>query len=222
MKKYRLSSSAERFAAFSISALLLAGMAVLLRILWGDWFSFTLCAAACLLVAAVLVFYVLNLNRAACVPQGDQAQLAVLGYPDVTVDLAQARSVETAAYQAGPIATRTVIFRDDSGNAVATVPTFFTAWQGAAAEPMAMKLAEDLNLEFKPSLQGWEYDPRLRREHQKEVAAQEKKQRKEKIARLKAKLLRKPLAAEAAQEHPEEEQEYEYTGINYDALDDIK
>ena len=226
MKTYRLSSAAERAAGLLISLLLVLCMVFLLRLLWGDLLSFLICAIACLLVAAALGFYTANLFKAACIPHQEDIIMEVKGYPDSFIYLSDAATLETAAYKNGPVATRTLVFRDAAGEVTATVPTFFTTNQGAQAEPLAMELAQVLGIAFKPTLEPWEYDNKLRKQHQKELAEAEKAARAEKFRSLKAKLLRKGKPTEAASSLSEEEvsvmEETESDGINYDAMDDMK
>lgn len=229
MKSYRLSSLSERIAAVAISAVLVLCMAVLVLLLRADPVSFIICMLASLLVAAGLGFYVLNLFKAACIPHQEDVLLEVKGYPGTFVLLADAVCLETAAVKTGPVTTRTLIFTDANGQVTASVPTFFTANQGALAEPLAMELARELDLSFKATLEPWEYDKEKRKEHQKELALAEKKARKEKLQALKAKILRKPEAGKPTPDLSEEVsvpdgifEEQSSDGINYDALDDEK
>lgn len=226
MKTYRLSSAGERTAGLLISLILLLCMAFLLRLLWGDLLTFVICAVSCLLVAAGLGFYLINVFRAACIPHQEDILMEVKGYPDYFVYLSDAASLETVAYKNGPMVTRTLVFRNASGEVTATVPTYFTSNQGVQAEPLARELAEVLGIAFKPSLEPWEYDKQLRRQHQKELAEAEKTARADKFRTLKEKFLRKGKAAEATPALSEEEvsvtEEMESDGINYDAMDDMK
>ncbi len=225
MKSYRLSSTSERVAGLSIFAAVLICIGFLIYALRGDTLSFIICMITGLLVAAGLGFYVVNLFLAACVPLS-QGRLEVKGLPNQILDLSQATSLETAAYQNGPIATRVLVFKDGNDAPVATVPTFFTSHQGAQAEPLAIELAQVLEIAFKPTLQVWEYDSEQRKEHEKELAAAEKAARRERFRALKAKILRKTGADASAPVFseevvsPEDTEIIESDGINYDALDD--
>lgn len=230
MKIRRLSAFSERITSICICAVLILCMVVLVIALSADFLSFMICLLASALVIAGLIFYLANLFKAACIANPSEKKLEVKGFPDYTVDLSEAAALQTAPYKNGPGATRTLVFTDAQGEVVASVPTFFTANQGAQAEPLAMSLADDLGLAFHATLESWEYDPQKRKEHMREVAAQEKAARKEKFRALKAKLLRVAGAGEPAPTHPEEERldisleepEEVSDGINYDALDDIK
>lgn len=232
MKIHRLSSSAERITGVCICAVLILCMVFLVIALSADFLSMLICLLASLLVTAGLVFYMANLFKAACTSKPAEKKLEVKGFPDYTVDLSEAVSLRTAPYKNGPGATRTLVFLNDQEEVVASISTFFTANQGAQAEPLAMELAKELGLAFHATLEVWEYDAEKRKEHMKEVAAQEKAARKEKFRALKAKILRMAGAGEPAPTDPEEEQanidineepeEYKSDGINYDALDDIR
>lgn len=230
MKKYRLSSVSERIAGVCISGIMTLCMVALVIVLSGDVLSFLICLLCCLLVAAGLGLYVANLHKAACVPHPAERKIAVKGFPDYSVDLSEAVSLETAAYKNGPMATRTLVFADAKGEVVAAIPTFFTANQGAQAEPLAMELAQVLHLTFKPSLEIWEYDKEARKEHQKQLAEAEKAARIEKFRALKAKILRMagagsmptPTTPKEEKSDADDLEILESDGINYDALDDEK
>ena len=229
MKIHRLSSSVERITAVCICAILILCMAFLVIALSADFLTFVICLLSSLLVCAGLIFYVSNLFKAACIPHAAEKKLEIKGFPDYTLDLSEAVTLQTAPYKNGPGATRTLVFTNDKDEVVASVPTFFTANQGAQAEPLAMDLAQQLGLSFTGTLEPWEYDPEKRKEHLKEAAEKEKAVRKEKFRALKAKFLRMTGAGEPAPIKPEEEESYLDTedelstdGINYDALDDQK
>lgn len=229
MKKYRLCSPMERFTGLLVSLACVACMVLLVVALRGDVLMMVICGAAGLLVAAGLTFYIVNLFRTACVPDVEQGKMLVRGLPDWSFDLTGTVSLETAEFKNGPMATRTLVFRDEAGEVTASVPTFFTANQGAQAEPLAMELAKALELSFLPKLEPWEYDKEKRKEHEKELARAKKEERRAKIRALKAKLLRKAGAETRTGAVPEEDMsmmdEEVYAGsdgVNYDALDDEK
>ena len=150
MNQFRFSSPAERVSAAVISAVCVACMAILVFLLKGDLFSFIICMLASVLVTAGLGFYVLNLFKAACIPHADTMTLEVKGILDFTVQLSDAICLETAGMKTGPIVTRSLIFTDETGQTVASVPTFFTANQGAQAEPLAIELAKALGISIEP------------------------------------------------------------------------
>ena len=226
MKKYRLSSAAERTTALLICFVLIVCMVFLLALLRGDMLSFIICMLASVLVAAGLGFYVWNLFKAACVPHQEDCILEVKGFPDSFVHLSDIVSLETVAMKNGPVTTRALVFLDGNGQVAASVPTFFTANEGAQAEPLAMELAQVLGISFKATLEPWEYDREKRKEHERESALAEKARRREKVQALKAKILRKPEAGKPAPDLSEEvsvlDENLGSDGINYDALDDEK
>ena len=228
MKNFRLSSVQERISAVAISVILLSFMSLLLVLLRNDLLSFIICMIASLLVSAGLVFYVMNLFKAACIPHQEDQILEIKGYPGSFVHMNEVVCLETVAVKNGPVTTRTLVFTDANQQVIAAVPSFFTANAGAQAEPMAMELAKVLGISFKASLEPWEYDKQKRREHEKEVALAEKAERKKKIRALKAKLLRKSEADKSAPSPSEDVAVFENSfeevsdGVNYDALDDEK
>lgn len=225
MKRFSLSGSRERITGSLIAVFLLVCMGLLIAALRTDVLSLIICVVASFLVAGGLVFYLVNLYRAQCIVSRESKDLDIRGIPDYKLNISGAVSLKTGEFKAGPVVTRIVIFSDGEGNVVATLPTFFTADQGAQAEPMTMELAAALGLKFEPTLEKWQYDAQARREHSKAVAEEEKHRRKENFQALKAKLLRKPLVQEApAQEEAgfEYEEEMSDGGINYDILDDVK
>lgn len=227
MKKYRLFTAAEQISGILISLILVLCMVFLVFALRGDLLACLICIPACLLVAAGLGFYMANIFRAACIPHPEAGTLEVKGLPDCTLSMEGVVSLKTMAYKNGPVTTRTLVFSDRDDNVVHAVPTFFTAAQGAQAEPLAIALAQDLGLAFQPTLESWEYDREKRKQRQKDLAQEEKARRKARFRALKAKLLRKPEAGEPAPGLREEEpsrwdsKEAENSdGINYDLLDD--
>lgn len=229
MKTYRLSSAGERVSGGVISGLLVLCMGVLLYFLRGDLLSVIIAAIAAMLVTLVLAFYLVSLYKASCVPYPDEKRVTVRGIPDYSLDLSRAACVETAACQNGPVVTRTIVFSDLRGETVAAIPTFFTSHQGAKAEPVAMELAEALDISFRASLEAWEYDKEKRREHERETTRAEKEARKAKMRSVKEKLLRKTGTEKTDRVFTEEEPfdtgnitAEESDGINYDALDDEK
>lgn len=232
MKVFRLSSASERVTGVCISGLMLAGIVLLLLALRGAWLSFLLCAAVGLLLLAGIGIYIWNLLCAACIPQGE-GKLLVRGLPRYTMDLSGAVGLETAACKNGPMTTRSLRFTDENGEVVGTLQTFFTARQGAKAEPLARELAQALGLRFRPQLEPWEYDSAARKAHQRELDEQEKAARKERTRRLKEKIFRTAGKGKPAPAHSEEDlaqtaqaSDDAYgaaeDGINYDAMDDLR
>ena len=228
MNIYRLSSAAERAAAVLISLILFFCMVLLLILLWAEPLSFLICMLASVLVSAGLGFYILNLFKAACIPHREDMILEVKGVPDSFVHLSDAVCLETVAVKNGPVTTRSLVFTDDNGQITASVPTFFTANEGAQAEPLAREIAQAMGISFKANLEPWEYDKQKRKEHRKELALVEKQERKQHLRSLKAKILRKAEEGKPTPALSEEvsvsdgNYEMDSDGINYDALDDEK
>lgn len=229
MRIHRLSSAAERISAVIVTAVLALLMGLLLYAFRREPLTLVLTGLAVLLVAAVLAFYLMSLFRAACRADARKKELIIRGVPNDSLDLSQAVSVKTVPCGTGPISTRALIFSDSAGDPIATVPTFFTARQGARAEPLAAALAQELGLSFQPSLEPWEYDKKQRAEHEKEAARARAAARNEKLRALKAKIFPGKAAEPSVPASPEEDlpaqgevSDLESGEINYDALDDEK
>ena len=226
MNKYHLSSTQDRIAGTIVALLLSSMMALLVFLLSKDILTLIITLICVILVLAVLIFYVLSLYKAACTTLPDEKKLVVNGFPDCSYDLTDAVSAQTVSYKSGSLATRMIVFYDEGNEVIASVPTFFFSRQGATAEPVAKEIAAALGLSFIPSLEPWEYDSKLRREREKEVAQKEKETRKRKFQALKNKLLRRPNTETSAPSPLEEMDlnlfEDSSDGINYDALDDEK
>lgn len=223
MKRFSLCSARERITASILCVMLIVCMVLLICILRFDLFSVLICTVACLAVGAGLVFYVMNLYRCGITVGKGESTLLVHGFPEYKVDLKGAVNVQTAAFKNGPVATRTLVFCDEAGNAVASIPTFFTVNQGAYAEPLARELANELGMVFHATVPVWEYDKEERREHRKQLELEEKQRRRETIQRIKARLFRIPGAAapkETEESVIEKEEAFVSDSINYDALDD--
>lgn len=218
MNSFRLSSPGERAAGVVVSAVMAAGLLLLVIFLWGDWLACLVCIAAGLLLTAGLGLYVANLLKAACVPLGRE-KLIIRGVPEETLELSSAVCLETVPQSSGPVARRMLVFTDAQGAVVASVPTYFTRNQGAQAEPVARELAAAMGLRFQPSLEPWEYDPQARKEHQAQQQAREKAARREAFRRIKEKLSGKKAQSSSA---PTASEEQEDPDINYDALDDLR
>lgn len=188
MKKYQLSTAAERTAGILFSVAMIAVLIVLLFVLKDDLTVLLLTASGVVLVVGILVLYVLNVSKAACVADPETKTLRVLGFQERTIDLTKVACLETITVKSGHVESRSLAFTDAEGAVVAVVPTYFTSKRGVLAEPMAKEMAQDLGLEFRANVPAWEYDKEAMKIHEKEVAEQEKadaKARKE--ARQKAK-----------------------------------
>lgn len=223
MHTYQLSSSSERIAGAVMSLFIAIIMGLLVWLLRKDTLMLIILVMVGILVLVMLSLYMANLFRSACAPKPEEQTLEVAGLIGCRLDLKEAKSVETRPMTSGPVTTRVILFTDAKGNALETVPTFFTVHGGAQAEPVARDIARDLGLTFKENLEPWEYDSKARKEHDAAESAERKAARREKLARIKAKFSSGKAKADVKPAPaPEEEKEIFEDNINYDALDDEK
>lgn len=223
MRTYRLSSSSERIVGTVISLMVALVPGALVWLLRKDIMMLIIMALAGIIVIAMLVLYMVNIYKSACTPLPEERGLEVSGLLGCRLDLSQAVSVESRAMTSGPVTTRVIVFLDEKGEALETVPTFFTVHGGAEAEPLARDLARDLGLSFRETLEPWEYDPEARKAHEEALAAEQKAARREKIAKIKEKFSSgKARAGTEPTPAPKEENGSLEESINYDALDDEK
>lgn len=188
MKKFYLSTPAERTVGIIYSVIMSAVLVLLIFALRNDLTIMLLTAAGVVLVVGVLVLYVLNVSKAACIPDAENKTLRVEGFQERNIDLSNAVCLQTVTVKSGHVEGRKLVFTDAEGNVVATVPTYFTSKRGILAEPMAKELAAALGLEFLANVPEWEYDEEAAKAHDLEVAQQEKEEAKaRKEARQKAK-----------------------------------
>lgn len=179
MKEFRLSTPADRATGISISvgAIVCLGLLVYsLRDQLGLMIVFGLFS---LLITVLLVCYVVNVLRAACIVDMENQSMEVRGTVNFTVDISKVVLLQTAASRMGHTVMRTLIFTDADDQTVAAVPTMFLAKQGVQAEPMAKEMARELGIAFKETVPLWEYDAEAFKQHQKEVAEQQKRETKE-------------------------------------------
>lgn len=228
MKTYKLSSAADRFLGIVFSAVALVVIGLLLLILRGNRLMTILVGVAFLLLCVGLGYYALNLFKAAVIVTPSKKELIVRSFPsERTMDISEAVQLQTMPVENGQNTVRILVFTNEKGEAVASVSTFFTFNHGVYAEPMAIELAKTLGISFKPTLEPWEYDKEKRKEHEKELALQEKQDKKKGFQTLKNKLLcwagrqeAEPASAEEDTRNAEEYMEQEAETVNYDALDD--
>lgn len=178
MKKFYLSTQAERTAGIAFSAVMIVAMAAMLLLLKDNMTMLLLTAAGVALVSAGLVYYCLSVVKAAVVAVPEEKKLQVEGIRSYTLDLTNAACLETITVKNSQSVTRALAFTDAEGNVVGVVPTMFTSKQGVQAEPMAIELAQVLGLEFKANVPRWEYDEEARKVHEEEVARQQKEEAK--------------------------------------------
>lgn len=178
MKKYPLSTSAERTVGILFSFAMIAALALLLYALRGNLTYLLLIGLCVLLVSAILILYVLNVGKAACVYDPQANSLKVVGFRDYTIDLNKVACIQTIAVKTGQVESRSIAFTDAEGAMVAVVPTYFTSKRGVMAEPMAKQMAMDMGIEFQENVPAWEYDDEARKIHDAEVIQQEKEEAK--------------------------------------------
>lgn len=174
MKKYQLSTAAERTAGILFSVIMIAVLIVLLFALKDNLTVLLLTASGVVLVVGILVLYVLNVSKAACVADPETKTLRILGFQERTIDLTKVACLETITVKSGHVEGRSLAFTDAEGAVIAIVPTYFTSKRGVLAEPLAKEMAQDLGLEFHANVPVWEYDDEAMKIHEKEMAEQEK------------------------------------------------
>lgn len=184
--KFILSDKKERIFSLVFSAIIAAAMIALLIALWGNWGIFLLTLLGTALLLVFLVLYVRNVTRAACIYHPDTRIMEVKGLHDYEVDMSAATTLQTVPLRSGQATIRGLLFTDDEGRKVALVPTVFTSRQGIMTEPFAIGMAEKMGLKFQANVPLWEYNEEARIQHNKDVAAQEKADRK---ARREAKII---------------------------------
>lgn len=178
MKKYPLSTPAERAIGIVFSVLMLGVFGLLLYALRDNMTMLLLTAAGVLLVVAILALYVLNVAQAVCVHDEETNTLKVYGLQSRTIDLNKVACLQTITVKTAYIESRALAFTDAEGGMVAVVPTYFTSKRGVLAEPMAKQMAAELGIEFQANVPEWMYDKEARKAHDIEVAKQEKEEAK--------------------------------------------
>jgi hypothetical protein len=178
MNKYYLSTTKERTVGIAFSLIMSAVLIYLLFVLRNNLTVLLLSAVCVVLVVGILLLYVLNVSKAACIPVPDQQLLRVTGVRERTIDLSTAVQLETIPVKSGQVESRSLAFTDAEGKVVAIIPTYFTSKRGVESEPMAKELAQALNVHFKANVPAWEYDEEARKIHDEEVARQEKENNK--------------------------------------------
>ena len=178
MKKFHLSTPSERIAGISYSLIMVVVLIALLVALRNNLAILLLTAAGVVLIIGILGMYVMNVTKAACIPDLENGVLRITGVRERTIDLSQVACLETITVKSGHVEGRSLAFTDSEGHVVAIVPTYFTSKRGVLAEPMAKELARELNVEFRANVPAWEYDEEARKIHEIEVAQQEKEEAK--------------------------------------------
>ena len=195
MKEYRLSTASERIVSISFCAGIIVCFGILLYVLRTQIALMIACGIGMLLLSVMLVCYVINVLKAVCIVDVENKTIEVRGVANFTADISKAVLLQTIAKRNGQTAVRVLVFTDEDVQIVATIPTMFTYRQGILAEPMAKEMAKELGIDFKENVPAWEYDKEAFKEHQKQVAEEEKLAAKERskarIEKLKRKYLKK-------------------------------
>lgn len=174
MKTFPLSTRSERIAGIAFSAVMSAVLLLLLWALRGNVGLLIPTAIGVFLIIGLLIVYVVSVLKAVCIPHPEEKKLEVRGLPNRVIDLSTATTLETISVKNGQSEGRMLVFSDAEGNIVGKVRTYFTSQRGMLAEPMSIELAKALNLQHHANVPDWEYDPVKRKEHEKQVAEEEK------------------------------------------------
>lgn len=179
MKVFRLSTPVERVAGISFVAVTLAAFGLLLYALRVRVGLLIACGLAILLISAMLVIYVINIMKAACIVDTANKTMEVRGLTNHTVDLSNVTLLQTLPRKGAQATIRVLVFTDAEDQVIAKVPTMFSFKSGVQAEPMAKEMAKELGIAFKQNVPEWEYNKEKYKEHEKEVAQQQKKEAQE-------------------------------------------
>ncbi len=179
MKTYRLSTSMERATSVAFVAIALAAFGLLLYSLRNRLGLMIICGIFIAMIAFLLITYVVNAMKAACIIDMTTKTMEVRGLANYTADLSTATLLQTIPQKGAQATIRVLVFTDAEDQIVAKVPTMFSFKSGLQAEPMAKEMAKDLGIAFKQNVPEWEYDKEKYKEHEKEVAEQQKREAKE-------------------------------------------
>ena len=179
MKTYRLSTAMERATSVVFVAIALAGFGLLLYSLRNRLGLMIICGIFIAMIAFLLITYVVNAMKAACIIDMTTKTMEVRGLANYTADLSTATLLQTIPQKGAQATIRVLVFSDAEDKIVAKVPTMFSFKSGLQAEPMAKEMAKELGIEFVDTVPLWEYDEKAAEQHRKEVAEQQKRETKE-------------------------------------------
>ena len=179
MKKFPLSTSAERAAGVAFTAAMLALFGLLLYTLRGNLTMLIVCGLGVGLIGLLLIIYCVNVVKASVMVDSENKLLHVIGVKSYTLDLKDATLLQTFARKNGQTTIRLLVFSDQEDEIVASVPTMYTFRQGIWADPVAKEIAAELGIGFKQNVPDWELDKEKYKEHMKEEAERERKEAKE-------------------------------------------
>lgn len=191
MKEFPLSTSKERLVSVSFCAIMVIAFGILMYALRNNTMLFVLVALGAVPLTALMVFSVISLFKSTCFVDKEKMTLEIKGFPSYTRDISNAVLLQTISRRSGHSMSRALIFTDAEEQIIAAVPTLYTFKRGLQAEPMAKEMAAYLSIEFQANVPAWEYDKDAYKQHLKDEAEQDKKDRKERIARRRQKLLNK-------------------------------
>ena len=179
MKKFPLSTAAERAAGAGFTAAMIALFALLLYALRGNTMLLITCGLGVALISVMLIIYVLNVTKAAVIVDGEKKQLHVRGVKNYTLDLQDATMLQTFARKNGQTTIRLLVFSDRDDEILVSVPTMFTFRQGIWADPVAKEIAAELGIKFKQTVPDWEFDKELYKKHMQEESERQRKEAKD-------------------------------------------
>ena len=179
MKKFPLSTSAERAAGVAFTAAMLALFGLLLYALRGNLTMLLVCGLGVGLIGLLLIIYCVSVVKASVTVDAEKKLLHVSGVKNYTVDLKDATLLQTFARKNGQTTVRLLVFSNKDEEIVASVPTMYIFRQGIWADPVAKEIAAELGIDFKQNVPDWELDKEKYKEHMKEEAEREKKEAKE-------------------------------------------
>ena len=179
MKKFPLSTSAERAAGVAFTAAMLALFGLLLYALRANTSMLLVCGLGVGLIGLLLVIYCVSVLKASVMVDSENKLLHVIGVKSYTLDLKDATLLQTFARKNGQTTVRLLVFSNKDEEIVASVPTMYTFRQGIWADPVAKEIAAELGIGFKQNVPDWELDKEKYKEHMKEEAERERKEAKE-------------------------------------------
>ena len=191
MKEFPLSTKTERLAGVSFSVVMILVFAFLIFVLRNNMMLLVLVALCAVPLTALLIFYMISITKSTCFVDKETMTLEVKGYPSYSYDISSAVLLQTVSRRSSHSMTRTLVFTDAEEKIIASVPTLYTTKRGLQAEPMAKEMAAYLGIEFQANVPAWEYDKEAYKQHLKDEAEADKRERKERIARRRQKLINK-------------------------------
>lgn len=198
MKKFYLSTPVDRIMGISFSLIMSAVLVLLVYVLRSNLAIMVLTGIFVALILVILAIYVLNVGKAACIIDSQNRVLRIAGAKERTIDLDKIACLQTIPVKSGHIETRSLAFTNAEGDMLAIVPTYFSTKRGVLAEPMAMELAKELNIQFQSNVPAWYYDKEARKIHDEEERQKEKEEakadRERRVAARAAKLRKKAEA----------------------------